>query len=293
MKLKSLSRLRSELRKVTAVLGLARSPLLESLLAPSPEQLSPLQVGQGGSLEPALAMLTLLTSGLSEAQQRLVVSLSEAQQQPRVWLLQTSGQEEAQKINWLTALVLQLGLTSSSSSSGQRVLLLSPSLDFLDEITLKLVSAQSELPPSLRLRLLRFGPSSASAHPEVRKVSLESSVAALREADPRLEREALERRVVGEADVVLSCLSSPLERCLPPVSVCILDRADTCPEPESLLPLQLGVSKLVLLGSEDTTGPLAVSSQTARDLNYGQSLFSRLASVSPPLRIDREGELLQ
>ena len=107
-----------------------------------------------------------------------------------------------------------------------------------------------------------------------------------------VERLAVER-TEREADVILSCLASPLERylhpasCPRPVSLCLLDGADTCPEPECLLPLSLKVRKVVLVGSD--TGTVRVTSQTALSLNYGQSLFSRLASISPPLRMDQSG----
>ena len=262
----------------------------------------------------------------------------------------------------LTALVLQLVLSSSTNLQPPcrpRVLIVSPSVSGLDELTLNLISVQAELPPDLRLRLLRFGPS-AEADSEVRKVSLEAVVAAHREEEMRertasasveadlaskaaaaekvraelraaqlageddlaaklrreeaqlrlnirkmeqlrrldpepgllqeVERLALQR-TVREAEVMLGCLSSlsslasALASSPRSVSVCVLDGATSCSEPECLLPLSLNVRKLVLVGSDTET--VTVTSQTARTLNYSQSLFSRLASISPPLRIDR------
>ena len=106
-----------------------------------------------------------------------------------------------------------------------------------------------------------------------------------------VERLALER-TLSQAEVMLSCLSSlsclasPLASSPRPPPVCVLDGASTCSEPESLLPLSLNVRKLVLVGSD--RGTLTVNSHTAQSLNYGQSLFSRLASISPPLRIDED-----
>ena len=320
----------------------------------------------GGRLEPGL------TSSLTESQARAVVGVSQAcllsPLQPRLLcLLQTSG--EAETVKCLAALVLQISLSSSSSSSSsssnqpdsrQRVLVVSPSGGCLDQLTLRLISAQAELPPSLRLRLLRFGPA-ASADSEVVKVSLEAVVAAHRDQEIRrrtasasveadlaskaravgkvrddlraaqlagqedlaaklrrdeaqlsLNINKLERlrrlgpesgllqeveslateRTLREADVMLSSLaslsslSSALASSPRPVSVCVLVGAGSCPEPDCLLPLSLGVRKLVLVGSESDT--VTVTSQTARNLNYGQSLFSRLASIYPPLRIDQE-----
>ena len=129
--------------------------------------------------------------------------------QPRLCcLLHNSG--EADKVKCLTALVLQMILSSSSSTNTrpdcrQRVLIVSPSVSFLDELTLKLISVQAELPPQLRPRLLRFGPS-ASTDSEVRKVSLEAVTAAHREEELR------ERTVSASVEADLASKAAAAEK---------------------------------------------------------------------------------
>ena len=102
-----------------------------------------------------------------------------------------------------------------------------------------------------------------------------------------VERIAHERSLVT-ADVILSPLSYPLERILlpppgRPLSVCVVDEASSLTEPESLLALQLMAGRLVLVGSSQETP--TVLSATARQMNYGQSLYSRLSASSSVLRL--------
>ena len=61
------------------------------------------------------------------------------------------------------------------------------------------------------------------------------------------------------------------------VSICILDEASQCVEPEALIPLKLKFNKFVLVGDHEQL-PATVISKQAADLDYHQSLFSRLVS---------------
>ena len=64
---------------------------------------------------------------------------------------------------------------------------------------------------------------------------------------------------------------------LRPISACVLDEASQCVEPEALLPLRLGVTRLVLVGDPEQL-PATVTSNSAREQDYQQSLFNRLHS---------------
>ena len=64
---------------------------------------------------------------------------------------------------------------------------------------------------------------------------------------------------------------------LRPVSVCIMDEASQCVEPEALIPLKYGFCKLVMVGDHEQL-PATVTSRKCQQLDYQQSLFSRLVS---------------
>jgi len=108
-----------------------------------------------------------------------------------------------------------------------------------------------------------------------------------------LERVAADR-TMASADIILATLSSSLsgqmERyfvqgvgtckeagSLRPISVCIMDEASQCVEPEALIPLKLGFCKLVMVGDHEQL-PATVTSRKAQQLDYQQSLFGRLFS---------------
>ena len=125
-----------------------------------------------------------------------------------------------------------------------------------------------------------------------------------------VERIAVER-TLAEADVILTTLSSSLTSHmekylvhglgtskavgpLRPVSVCIMDEASQAVEPEALIPLKYGFCKLVMVGDHEQL-PATVTSRKAQQLDYQQSLFSRLISClsgagagSPVLRLDTQ-----
>ena len=107
-------------------------------------------------------------------------------------------------------------------------------------------------------------------------------------------RKSAEDRTMAGADVILSTLSSSLSReidqyfvqgvgtgrsagAMRPITVCIMDEASQCVEPEALIPLKLGFNKLVMVGDHEQL-PATVTSMKAKNLDYQQSLFGRLFS---------------
>ena len=120
----------------------------------------------------------------------------------------------------------------------------------------------------------------------------------------------MEKTLAG-ADVILATLSSSVNSitekylvhglatskvvgALRPVSVCIIDEASQCVEPEALIPLKYGFCKLVMVGDHEQL-PATVTSRRAQQLDYQQSLFSRLISCmtatggnTPVLRLDTQ-----
>ncbi|KAI9556972.1 hypothetical protein GHT06_016766 [Daphnia sinensis] len=58
---------------------------------------------------------------------------------------------------------------------------------------------------------------------------------------------------------------------------CIIDDASLCTEPQTLIPLTLGIKKLVLIGDVELA-PFALNSSVAKESRLDQSLFSRFHS---------------
>ncbi|XP_051154266.1 probable helicase senataxin isoform X2 [Leptopilina boulardi] len=59
------------------------------------------------------------------------------------------------------------------------------------------------------------------------------------------------------------------------IPICIVDEATQCSEPENLIPLMLGVKKLILVGDTNQL-PATIISKKAKEMGLDQSLFSRI-----------------
>ncbi len=93
------------------------------------------------------------------------------------------------------------------------------------------------------------------------------------------ERDQITEAILAEADVIFTTLCSSLNgqmarfflgsRLDPPrpFELCIIDEAGQCVEPEALIPLRMGLSKLVLVGDPEQL-PAMVSSHAAKQLSY-------------------------
>jgi superfamily I DNA and/or RNA helicase len=60
-----------------------------------------------------------------------------------------------------------------------------------------------------------------------------------------------------------------------PFSICIVDEASQCVEPEALLPLKLGFTKMIMVGDPEQL-PATVTSLTAKSNRFDTSMFTRL-----------------
>jgi len=60
-----------------------------------------------------------------------------------------------------------------------------------------------------------------------------------------------------------------------PFSICIVDEASQCVEPEALLPLKLGFTKMIMVGDPEQL-PATVTSLTAKNNRFDTSMFTRL-----------------
>ncbi|XP_076624107.1 putative helicase senataxin [Colletes latitarsis] len=97
---------------------------------------------------------------------------------------------------------------------------------------------------------------------------------------------AAENRVLSHADIITCTLSSCYNNQMESVfvadkrriSVCIVDEATQSCEAESLIPLMLGVSTLVLVGDPNQL-PATILSPQAKKLGLDQSIFSRVQNA--------------
>lgn len=96
-------------------------------------------------------------------------------------------------------------------------------------------------------------------------------------------KQKLRNEILTKADVILttlnSCRSAMVESAFGKNSnvtftCCIVDEASQCTEPEILIPLQYGISKLVLVGDPQQL-PALVTSKTAAQCGFQMSLFER------------------
>ena len=60
-----------------------------------------------------------------------------------------------------------------------------------------------------------------------------------------------------------------------PFNICIVDEASQCVEPEALLPLKLGFTKMIMVGDPEQL-PATVTSLTAKNNRFDTSMFTRL-----------------
>ncbi|XP_078697928.1 putative helicase senataxin isoform X2 [Branchiostoma floridae x Branchiostoma belcheri] len=115
----------------------------------------------------------------------------------------------------------------------------------------------------------------------------------LKKDEYQREGTRIRQRVLMEADVVCCTLSTSgsnmLEQAISKAGVArsihftcaIIDEAGQCNELDALIPLQYGMSKLILVGDPEQL-PATVLSKKAQDLNFRQSLFERLYRVFKP-----------
>ncbi|XP_035685869.1 probable helicase senataxin isoform X2 [Branchiostoma floridae] len=115
----------------------------------------------------------------------------------------------------------------------------------------------------------------------------------LKNEERHREGTKIRQRVLMDADVVCCTLSASgsnmLEQAITKAGVArsihftcvIIDEAGQCNELDALIPLQYGMSKLILVGDPEQL-PATVLSKKAQDLNFRQSLFERLYRVFKP-----------
>ena len=99
----------------------------------------------------------------------------------------------------------------------------------------------------------------------------------------KLQRKA-EKDILTRVDIICcTCITAgDLRVSADKYPYVVIDEAAQALEPESLLPILMGAKKIIFAGDHKQLGPV-VTSQPAKKLNFGRSLFERLAVNITPL----------
>ena len=182
--IKSISRVKPELRKFEALLSLSKSPLSTALVSP---QYKNFKVGQGSvHLHASIKDLPQIKK-LNSVQKRSIVSIGRAAMTdpltPHVSLLQ--GPPGTGKSSTIVGVVLQIlfaTLKNSNRETFPRIMVVAPSNAAVDEVARKLISARKQLPDKIQFRMIRLGVRH-SMHEDVRKYSLDDIIDRMVEED--------------------------------------------------------------------------------------------------------------
>ncbi|XP_015591857.1 helicase sen1 isoform X2 [Cephus cinctus] len=255
---------------------------------------------------------------LNERQLEAVTKITAAvvQELPRICLIH--GPPGTGKSRVIVNLITQI-IHSKRRLPGykkKRILICAPSNTAVDEVVLRLMSINRSLKErgELPFSLVRVGcvdkmdplvkeilpRELATKH--VERISLNDKLM----YDPAYERKKKariffeEERLLIDADVIActltSCYTDKMESMFgqsKAISVCIVDEATQSVEPDTLIPLMLGVKTLILVGDTNQL-PATVLSQKAKKLGLDQSLFARISKIferepdNPIIKLDTQ-----
>ncbi|VEN41132.1 unnamed protein product [Callosobruchus maculatus] len=233
--------------------------------------------------------------------------------EPKIYLMK--GPPGTGKSTVITSLILDLIFNVKSGDTDPLILLTAPSNAAVDSLIGKLALARQKIRDEKKrkkVRIVRVGPES-SINSNVEKFKLSTLVRNNMITDYRLnecteyqkysdankldefvrmklankyyyEQKRLEDVVLKRSNVICTTLQSCTHNKilhswrsggLRSFTCCIIDEATQCTELESLLPIQLGITKFVLVGDPKQL-PAVVTNREASKLGLGMSLFSRI-----------------
>ncbi|XP_060519911.1 uncharacterized protein LOC132698076 isoform X2 [Cylas formicarius] len=303
--MKPIANISCYLKQITNVKRLAYSPLRDRILNPKIDDY------RINVTHKDLAM----PLKLNQKQKEIVLEAASlcTGQSPGIFCI--TGPPGTGKSTVIASLVLQILFSNRKNGVAPQILLVAPSNTAVDCLVSKLVEKKHNLPKdweNLRnhIKFVRFGPE-GSINPTVKGYSVQNLAVKYmlsqcwnQQQDVRENMNDIEvcRRVYGNRysvelrkseDMILrqcnvvcttlnSCVNGKLidsvNRQFLNFSCCIIDEATQCHEVESLMPLTLGINKLVLVGDPKQLAA-TVTNMEAAALNYGQSFFSRVANV--------------
>ncbi|KAL5289141.1 SETX.2 family protein [Megaselia abdita] len=128
-----------------------------------------------------------------------------------------------------------------------------------------------------RLQQLKCSNNKNAETDEMKKLEIELKKIRLKMSITKQCRFKLTKYFLSNAEVVCTTLPScvRLFNSTQQFDICIIDEATQCTEPWSLMPLQFGIKHFILVGDTQQL-PATVTSMTAQNHRFGQSLFSRI-----------------
>ncbi|CEM39177.1 unnamed protein product [Vitrella brassicaformis CCMP3155] len=151
----------------------------------------------------------------------------------------------------------------------------------LEKLKMQLDEIDRLMPESAELDTLRHQKAELTKEKKAIRAKMESELEGCR---GRCRRESLRR-----ADIVFATLSGSATECLgdfAPFDSVIVDEAAQAVELSTLIPLRLGLTRMILLGDPQQL-PATVLSQQAKRLSYDRSLFQRLQEGGWPVSMLR------
>ncbi|XP_057318482.1 uncharacterized protein LOC130663330 isoform X2 [Microplitis mediator] len=221
----------------------------------------------------------LTDNKLDEKQMETIVRITNAivGGSPKVCLI--DGPPGTGKSHVIVNLVTEIMGSYKRCQKKERILICTRSNAAIDSITEKLIDIRNELKAASPLKecpfkIVRIGSAKSLTHESVKEVLVSKL---MRDTNKSFAD------IVNEADIIACTLSScwayrmesTFARGLEKVNVCIIDDAMMSWEPESLLPLMIGVKQLVLVGDSNQL-PISIASNEVKEFNHHKSLFSRL-----------------
>uniref|UniRef100_A0A182WJZ5 FHA domain-containing protein n=1 Tax=Anopheles minimus TaxID=112268 RepID=A0A182WJZ5_9DIPT len=297
-KLHPFTRIYLFLRRANALCALKFSQLLCSILTPSFNVANILEIAKRPKpSELANASAHVEPGTLNPCQMKVLSSvLAECftKEVPTISIIQ--GPPGTGKSRVITQLILKLIRIARSTGSTMKVLVCAASNTAVDVIVKKLLIVKSRSAQTNNLKLVRTG-SKNKVEPSCtpvfidnlirNKLSLDNGHAPPRTTHsaefvrPMRTKEEITARneILNEAEVVCTTLGSCSMLASYSIDitfdVCIIDEATQCTELCTLLPLQYGISKLVLVGDVHQL-PATVLDQQSVESGFRKSLFSRI-----------------
>ncbi|XP_074032388.1 probable helicase senataxin isoform X2 [Leptinotarsa decemlineata] len=248
---------------------------------------------------------------LNDQQRQIVAEASEVcmRKFPGFYLIK--GPPGTGKSTVIVNIILNVLSKSIATNNPALILLTAPSNAAVDGLVLKLMDIRLKLTETQKknLKLIRIGPDSSISH-KVNKFKLSflarkniirnKGLTSMEDYNEKsVDSDHFLRKYLGQKylyevntaeDVLLqkanvicttlnSCVThrilSSVRKGLLKFTCCIIDEATQCNEIESLIPIQVGIDKFVLVGDPQQL-PAVVCNKEAQKLGYGNSLFSRI-----------------
>nr|CAI5855104.1 unnamed protein product [Callosobruchus analis] len=294
------------LRLLKTMKYLKSSPLIKNILDPRIEDYR---------IRVENKYLNVKENKLNERQREAVLEARQVclGNEPKIYLMK--GPPGTGKSTVVTSLILDLIFNPQNGDTDPLILLTAPSNAAVDCLVGKLALARQKIRDEKKrkkVRIVRVGPES-SINSNVEKFKLSTLVRnnminefKLNECTEYMkyvqgnnleeyvrmkmankyyyEQKRLEDVVLKRSNVICTTLQSCTHNKilqswrsggLRSFTCCIIDEATQCTELESLLPIQLGITKFVLVGDPKQL-PAVVTNREASKLGLGMSLFSRI-----------------